>query len=316
MTKETMDPSRLGRRATIGGIATSAALGRGARAGAISVPWSAGSERPTLIVPPDAADCHHHIYDHHFPADPTATLHPGDATVPEYRLLQRRLGTNRHVVVQPSTYGTDNRCMLAALAAFGPTSRGVAVVHPDISREELSRMNAAGVRGIRFNLVQKGATSLEMVAPLSRRIAEFGWHVQIHMLGPDIVNAADLFKSLPTPVIFDHFARIPQPEGINSPAFASVRALLDNGQTWVKLSGAYQDSRIGGPTYADIGPLARAYIKAAPERMVYGSDWPHPTEKLKPDDAILLDLLADWAPDEATRHRILVENPATFYGFS
>ena len=317
--KNTMISQPLGRRAALGMLAGTAAAGAAGAAGAgdaIAVPWSAGSERPTLLAPPGAADCHHHIYDHHFPADPAASLHPGDATVADYRLLQRRLGTTRNVVVQPSTYGTDNRCMLAALAAFGATARGIAVVHPDIPLAELRRMNEAGVRGIRFNLVQAGATTIEMVEPLSRRIAAFGWHVQIHMKGPQIVEAAEIFRRLPTPVVFDHLARIPEPEGVNSPAFATLRALLDRGHVWVKLSGAYQDSRIGPPRYADITPLARAYVKAAPERLVWGSDWPHPTEKVKPDDAVLFDLLADWAPEAATRTQILVKNPEILYGFS
>ena len=304
-----------GRRAALQ-ILAGAAGGGALAAEAIAVPWSAGSERPTLVVPPGAADCHHHIYDHHFPADPAASLHPGDATVADYRLLQRRLGTARNVVVQPSTYGTDNRCMLAALAEFGKTARGIAVVHPDIPLAELRRMDDAGVRGIRFNLVQAGATTIDMVEPLSRRIHDLGWHVQIHMKGPRIVEAADVFQRLPTPVIFDHLARIPLPEGVDSPAFATMRALLDRGHVWVKLSGAYQDSRLGPPRYADVGAIARAYVKAAPERLVWGSDWPHPTENVKPDDAILLDLLADWAPEAATRTQILVKNPEILYGFS
>ena len=312
-----MAPSKLGRRAVMQIFAAGATLGAAAEAAeANSVPWSAGRERPTLVVPPGAADCHHHIYDHHFPADPAASLHPGDATVADYRLLQRRLGTTRNVVVQPSTYGTDNRCMLAALAEFGRAARGIAVVHPDIAPAELRRMDEAGVRGIRFNLVQAGATTIDMVAPLSRRIADLGWHVQIHMKGADIVAAADGLRRLPTPIVFDHFGRIPEPEGIDSPAFATMRAFLDSGRVWVKLSGAYQDSRIGPPSYADIGVLARAYVAAAPERLVWGSDWPHPTEKVKPDDAILLDLLGAWVRDEASRSRILVKNPEILYGFS
>ncbi len=310
----------LGRRAALQILAGSAASGStggtALAAEAIAVPWSAGRERPSLIAPPGAADCHHHIYDHRFPADPAAGLHPGDATVADYRLLQRRLGTTRNVVVQPSTYGLDNSCMLAALAAFGKTARGIAVVHPDIPLAELRRMDEAGVRGVRFNLVQAGATTIDMVEPLSRRIHDLGWHVQIHMLGPRIVDAADMFRRLPTPIVFDHLARIPEPEGVNSPAFATLRALLDRGQVWVKLSGAYQDSRIGPPGYSDVSAIARAYVEAAPERLVWGSDWPHPTEKVKPDDAILFDLLADWAPEAATRTRILVQNPEILYGFS
>ena len=136
-------------------------------------------------------------------------------------------------------------------------------------------------------------------------------------LGDQIVAAADLLQRLPAPIVFDHMARVGQPAGVESPAFALVRKLIDKGRTWVKLSGAYMDTRMGPPAYADTSAVAKAYLKAAPERMVWGSDWPHPTEKAdaKPDDAILFNLLADWAPNEATRTRILVDNPVSLYGF-
>lgn len=150
----------------------------------------------------------------------------------------------RNVLVQPSTYGTDNRCHLEALATFGPTARMVEIV-------------------------------------------------------------------------FDHLAHIPQPEGVNNPLYGMVRALMDKGRTWVKLSGAYADTKVGPPTYSDSSAVARAYAKAMPERCVWGSDWPHPSEQSKhlPDDAVLFDLLTDWVLDEKTRHRVLVENPATLYDF-
>lgn len=282
-----------------------------------AVPWSAGTERPKLKAPPNACDCHMHIYDSRFPVAPGAKLRPADATADDYRLLQKRIGTTRNVVVTPSTYGTDNSCTLDGMAKLGPTAHGVAVVDTSVSDAELKRLNGLGVRGIRFNLVQSGATTVDMVEPLSKRVNDLGWHVQIHMLGDQIVEIADLLKRLPSPIVFDHMARIPEPAGVDHPAFALVLKLIDKGRTWVKLSGAYQDTRTGPPAYADVSKVARAYVKAAPERMVWGSDWPHPTEKddAKPDDAILFDLMLDWAPDEATRNRILVDNPAKLYGF-
>ena len=136
-----------------------------------------------------------------------------------------------------------------------------------------------GIRGIRFNLVQAGATTVEMLEPLSRRVNEFGWHVQIHMLGDKIVEIEPLLQRLPSPVIFDHLGRIPQPAGIDHPAFAVISRLIDKGRAWVKLSGAYIDTKLGPPAYADTTKVAQAYVKAAPERLVWGSDWPHPTEK-------------------------------------
>ena len=281
------------------------------------VPWSSGTEPPKLKAPPNACDCHMHIYDSRFPVAPNAKLRPPDATVDAYRLFQTRIGTTRNVVVTPSTYGTDKSVTLDAMAKLGGTARGVAVVDTSVTDAELKRLNDQGIRGIRFNLVQSGATTIDMLEPLSKRVNDLGWHVQIHMLGDHIVENADLLRRLPSPIVFDHLARIPQPAGVDHPAFASVLKLLDNGRTWEKLSGAYQDTRTGPPAYADVSKVAQAYVKAAPERLVWASDWPHPTEKAdaKPDDAILFDLLADWAPDEAIRNRILVDNPAALYGF-
>ena len=282
------------------------------------VPWSSGTAPPRLKAPANACDCHMHVYSTRFPAAPNAKLLPPDASVDAHRLLQKRLGTTRTIVVNPSTYGTDNSCTLDAIAKLGASARGVAVVDTSVTDAELKRLDDLGVRAIRFNLVQSGATTIDMLEPLSRRVNDFGWHVQVHMLGDQIVEAADLLRRLPSPIVFDHLARIPQPAGVDHPAFALVLKLLDTGRTWVKLSGAYMETKVGPPTYADVSKVARAYVKAAPERLTWASDWPHPTEQAdaKPDDAILFDLLADWTPDEATRNRILVDNPVALYGFS
>jgi len=256
-----------------------------------------------------------HIYDAKYPVAANATLKPGDALVADYKLLQKRIGTSRNVIVTPSTYGTDNRVTLDAMAQIGPTARGVAVVDATVTDAELKRMNDLGVRGIRFNLVQAGATTAEMIEPLSKRVNDLGWHIQIHMKGEQIAAIEDLLLRVPSPIIFDHLGRLGQPNPLENPGFKTISKLIDKGKTWVKLSGAYQDSKIGPPSYSDTVPIARAYIKRALERMVWASDWPHPTEKDKPNDAVLFDLLTEWAPDEATRTRILVQNPATLYGF-
>jgi D-galactarolactone isomerase len=176
-------------------------------------------------------------------------------------------------------------------------------------------MNDLGIRGIRFNLVQAGATTVEMIEPLSKRVNDLGWHIQIHMKGEQIAAIEDLLLRVPSPIVFDHLGRLAQPNAQDSPGFKTISKLIDKGRTWVKLSGAYQDSKVGPPGYSDTVPLARAYIKAAPQRMVWASDWPHPTEKEKPNDAALFDLLAEWAPDPAARTTILVQNPAALYGF-
>jgi D-galactarolactone isomerase len=281
------------------------------------VPWSSGTAPPKLKPPRNACDCHMHVYDGRFPAAPNAKLLPPDATVDDYRRLQQRLGTTRNVVVTPSTYGTDNACTLDAMAKLDASARGVAVIDTSVTDAELKRLNDLGVRGIRFNLVQSGATTIDMLEPLSKRVNDLGWHVQIHMLAGAIVENADLFRRLPSPIVFDHMGRIPQPAGVGHPAFTLVLKMLDHGRTWMKLSGAYMETKVEPPSFADVSKVAQAYVKAAPERMVWASDWPHPTERAdsKPDDAVLFDLQADWAPDEAIRNRILVDNPAALYGF-
>ena len=302
---------------TAGAMALAAAAGavRSEQAFAQQVPWSSGTESPKLKAPANACDCHMHIYDAKYPTDPKATLKPADALVADYKLLQKRIGTSRNVVVTPSTYGTDNRVTLDAIAQIGPTARGVAVVDATVTDTELKRLNDLGIRGIRFNLVQAGATTAEMIEPLSRRVNDLGWHIQIHMKGEQIAGIEDLLLRVPSPIVFDHLGRLAQPNALDNPGFKTISKLIDKGRTWVKLSGAYQDTKVGPPTYSDTVAVARAYIKAAPERMVWASDWPHPTEKDKPDDAVLFDLLTEWAPEEEMRTRILVQNPATLYGF-
>src|SRR5437773_6057586 len=185
------------RRAVLKTMSAAAVAGavaaRPQRAAAQQVKWSAGTEPPKLPAPANAVDCHHHIYDAKYPVDPRATLRPGDATVEDYRALQRRIGTSRNVIVQPSTYGTDNRCTLDALAAFGPTARAVAVVDTTVSDAELKRMNDLGVRGIRFNLAQGAfATTPEMLEPLSKRVNDLGWHVQINAPAAKIMEIKDI----------------------------------------------------------------------------------------------------------------------------
>ena len=310
-----IDRRRLMKTAGVMALAAAAGTVRSDQAFAQQVPWSSGTEAPKLKAPANACDCHMHIYDAKYPVAPNATLKPADALVADYKLLQKRIGTSRNVIVTPSTYGTDNRVTLDAIAQIGPTARGVAVVDATVTDAELKRLNGLGIRGIRFNLVQAGATTAEMIEPLSKRVNDLGWHIQIHMKGEQIAGNEDLLLRVPSPIVFDHLGRLAQPNALDNPGFKTISKLIDKGRTWVKLTGAYQDTKVGPPTYSDTVAVARAYIKAAPERMVWASDWPHPTEKDKPDDAVLFDLLAKWEPDEAMRTRILVQNPATLYGF-
>ena len=288
--------------------------------GGIQVPYSAGRQYPWITVPQLACDCHHHIYDPvRFPYLPTDVRNQPPATVDCYRLLQKRLGLARNVIVQPSAYGTDNRCTLHALELMGANARGVVVIDNGITDEEMHKMHTLGVRGIRFNIATGGSDDRDMIRALAGRINELGWHIQFWMSAKDTLDMEGFLRSLPTPVVFDHRGHLPQPEGTNHEAFQAIGRLIDQGRAWVKLSGLYIDTKVGNPTYADTVQVGKNYVDYAPERMVWGTDWPHPgifsERKPWPDDAIMLDLLAEQAPSEEIRHRILVDNPAVLYGF-
>ena len=276
---------------------------------------SAGMARPVFVPPADACDAHVHIYDRRFPGlgDPARALH--GATAADYRLLQQRLGTSRTVVVTPTVYGTDNAVTLDAIEQLGrECTRGVAVLHPDVSDATLRQLDAGGVRGIRFTLFDPATsvTRFDMIEPLAKRIAPLGWHVQLHLRADQIVAHAALVERLPCPMVFDHMARLPHPGGAAHAAFGVVARLVDAGRAWVKLSGPYLDP--GQPDSR--ASVVQAWVRQAPQRLVWGSDWPHPTEKInKPDDAALLDTWSRTVGDAATCERVLVGNAAGLYGF-
>ena len=247
-----------------------------------AVPNSAGSEAPRLKAPANACDCHHHIYDPRFPfAQPGARMVP-NSRVADYRLLQRRIGTTRSVVVTPAPYPAsvaDNQVTRDAIAEFGANARGVAIISPAITDAELKSLGEAGFRGIRFSLAALASipsTVIDAIAPLSQRVTTLGWHVQINMTADQIVAAGSLWDRMPSTIVFDHMGHMPQPTGIGHPAFTIIRRLVDKGRTWVKLSITYDSSTIGPPTYADVNKVGQAYVRAAPERMVWGSHSPAP----------------------------------------
>ena len=279
----------------------------------LAVPNSAGTAAPKTAAPDHAADCHIHIYDPRFD-QPGQRPGPARATVADYRLLQKRIGVSRVVIVQPRNYGTDNSATLDAISQLDGKARGVGVLRPDVTDAELKKLDAGGIRGIRFTLgdPSTAVVSIEMVEPLAKRIAGLGWHVQLHVPPDQLVAHADMVRRLPSTIVVDHMARLPQPAGIRHPAFKLVRELIDQGRTWVKLA-APLDAQTD---YSAATAIAQAWIAAAPERVVWGSNWPHPSETVKPDDAVCFDLLASWAPDEKMRHRILVTNPEKLYGFA
>ncbi len=271
--------------------------------------------RPRFTPPAGSVDCHMHLYDSRYPASPTATLFPPDASLEQYRAVQKRLGIRRMVIVNPSTYGTDNRLMLDGLLRSRGDARGVAVIENSIGDDELASLHEAGVRGIRFNLSVGGA-GLDDLETLAARVNELGWNVQF-AAGNMLTELESRLAKLPGNVVIDHLGHVPQPEGTQSAAFAALSRLVDGGKVWVKLSAPYLRSKVGGPGYQDAGKVATALIRQNPERMLWGSDWPHPTLSAdqKPNDARVLDLLADWAPDQKALSLILRDNPVSLYGF-
>jgi len=284
-----------------------------------AVPNSAGVNAPVLPIPLKACDCHLHIYDARFAQSVDAAALQDLATVNEYRMLQKRLGTERAVIVTPRSYGVNNDVTLDAIAQLGTDrARGVAVLRSDVSDTTLKALDAGGIRGVRFSLYtpKHAAASFEMVEPLAARIANLGWHLQLHWTADQIVEHEAMLKRLPTPIVLDHMTRLPQPLGLKHPAVKVVEHLLAQGRTWIKLSGAYLDSQVGeAGDFLDIDAVARHWITTAPHRLVWGSDWPHPTETMKPNDANMLDMLARWTPDRSVIEAILVGNPNELYGF-
>ncbi|WP_043005659.1 amidohydrolase family protein [Comamonas testosteroni] len=290
---------------------------------AIEVPHSAGHNRPVRVLPSNACDSHMHIFDRRFTPSPHWTRQPPDAPVSAYRQLQKRLGSQRAVVVTPSTYGTDNACMLNALQELGDCACGVAVVGEDVSNAELSLLALRRVRGLRVNFVTPqswGKTTQQMLSNLAKKVAEHpdcgNWHIQVFAHPEQLIQMASLLAALPLPVVIDHLGYIDPKEGVSGIAYDVLRRLLDRGNTWIKLSGAYMRSTAKEHTYSDTLPLGRALVEAAPERLVWGSDWPHTTATPgSVNDANLLDLLMAWTVSPSRMEQILVDNPAHLYSF-
>ncbi|MDA8050045.1 MAG: amidohydrolase family protein [Rhodospirillales bacterium] len=273
--------------------------------------------RPRLKAPAGSTDCHFHIFGPHarYPLSPGRRYTPPEATVGQYRALAATLGIERMVVVQPSIYGTDNACTLDAVAAFGQErARAVAVLDESANAPQLRRLHEAGVRGVRFNAVSGNGTPLEQLQTLARRIAPLGWHLQLYVHGEQLLELAPRLPGLGLPVVVDHMGGISSEKGVGNPEFRALLGLMEGGRMWVKLCG-YRSSAAGYP-FRDVAPMAEALITAAPERCLWGTDWPHPSYmKTMPDDAELLDLFGEWAPSTGLRRRILAENPVVLYGF-
>jgi predicted TIM-barrel fold metal-dependent hydrolase len=240
-----------------------------------------------------------------FPLRNTRSLTPSEATVDDYMRVQKILGLERTVIVQPSSYAADNACTLNALAALGSAARAVVVIDPAISDSELAALHARGVRGVRLQSVVSGGASFDHLERLASRIQPFGWHLQLFMDADQIDSIANRVSRLPVDVVFDHMAYVLEGAPTTSAGFRSLLDLLQNGKTWVKLCSAF------GP--AD-GDRAQLLISHTPDRLVWGSDWPHLSYQTDaPDDGMLLDDLATWAGNEIVRRKILVDNPQRLY---
>jgi predicted TIM-barrel fold metal-dependent hydrolase len=274
--------------------------------------------KPKIAVPPKACDCHAHIIGpaQQYPLAANRSYTPPEAHRDEYVRMLASVGLERAIIVQPSFYGTDNRCTYDAIVAAGGSWRGVAVLDTNTPKQEIQRLHDAGFRGVRLNLIYKGGTPLSTLEPLANMVAPFGWHVQILIDGRELAELGPRLRRLPAPIVIDHIGRVPAGLGVPHPGFQTLLSLLQQGNCWAKLSGAYLTSAQLFP-FEDVVPMAKALVEVAPQRLVWGSDWPHQSCKTAiPPDASLLDMLATWVPDVKIRNRILVDNAAELYGFS
>lgn len=260
-----------------------------------------------------ACDTHMHFYDGSFPVAPEAVLRPPDATIDDYRLVQRRLDTDRVVVVQPTTYGLDNSCQLAAMERLGDAGRGVMVVDSATPRAEVRRLTDLGVRGARFHMLPGGAVAWDELEPTAATVAEFGWHIQLQLDGNRLPDHLDRLLALPTELVVDHVGRFMPPGGVDADGFIALRRLVSAGRCWVKLSAPYEGSALARP-HDDVVELVDALVADAPERLLWASNWPHPGQTDPPSLDDLVVWRDRWIPPTLQR-RILVENPAIVYDF-
>lgn len=284
-------------------------------------------------VPAGACDCHTHIHPDpaKYPFFSGRVYTPELASPEEMAELHKALRMERVVIVTPSIYGTDNSATLFGMAARGATARGVAVIDDRTSESDLDAMGKAGIRGIRLNLATGGVNDPTVGRPrfsaAVERIKARSWHVQLFTSLAMITAIKDLVMTSPVPVVFDHFGGAQAALGVGQPGFADLVELVKSGKAYVKISGAYRASKLG-PDYADATPLAQQLISANPDRIVWGTDWPHPNSVTPPgkqvtdvtplfqiDDGRLLNQLPVWTADAGIRKKILVDNPARLYGF-
>jgi predicted TIM-barrel fold metal-dependent hydrolase len=276
------------------------------------------TRRARLVVPPGSVDCHTHVFVDGYPLIPERGYNPPHSTLEDMLAMHEMLGIERVVFTQPSVYGTDNSAILDAASRIPDRARAVVAIRADVSDGELSELHGRGARGIRLNLDNVGGMPVELdeVPGLAKRVAAMGWHVEFLFAGHELTGLLPLLRSLDATISIGHFGYMPATEGVRYPPFQDLLGLVEEGNTWVKLSGP---NRLGVgdlPPWPEVVPMARALIEANPDRMLWATDWPHPNKFVEqPNDADLLEQLELWAPDEEMRRRILVDNPTTLYGF-
>ena len=271
----------------------------------------------TTAMPHGACDCHVHIYEDGYPLAPTATFKPPHAPLSAYRQMQRALGLERVVLVQPTGHGFDNTCLLAALAQLGDAARGIAVLPADVSDAQLQLLHDHGVRGVRFMMLA-GAGGLlpwDALPSMAARIAPLGWTINLQLDGRELPQHQAVIDRLPGKLVIDHTGKFIEPVSVDDAAFKALQMLLDREGRWVKLAAPYETSKAGPPHYDDVSALARALVRSHPQRCLWASNWPHPNRVPAPSDAALLALLSAWAPNDIDREAILVGNAVAAYGF-
>ena len=268
--------------------------------------------------PPLACDAHCHVFGPaaKFPYDPKAAYTPQDAPFEALQQLHSSLGLQRAVIVHASCHGADMRVTLDAIARAGGRYRGTAIIDSSYSEKDFERMHEGGIRAVRFNFVRHlgGRPSMDFFQQTVQKLRFFGWHLILHLDAQDLVELEEVFRKLPVPFVIDHMGRVKAADGLEQPPFKTLLGFLKNENAWVKICGAERVSS-KGPPFTDAVPFGRALVEAAPDRVLWGTDWPHPNVKWMPDDAALVDLFPLMAPEPALQRKILVENPARLYGF-
>ena len=280
-------------------------------------PRTSPRRRPKFALPPDTCDAHCHVFGpaSKFPYAPTRSYTPEDAPKEALEALHAQLGMARAVIVQASCHGTDNRAMLDCLRSNPARYRGVAIVDDSFTDAQYRGMHEEGVRGVRFNFMPHlGASAdLEVVRRVIDRVRDLGWHVVVHIHGGVIIPMSEWLQKLPIPFVIDHMGRVAAKDGVDQPPFRALLELLKNERCWIKVCGA---ERISMPPYREAISIAAALVKAGGERVLWGTDFPHPNATHDADEAELVELVPLFAPDATDRQRFLVDNPARLYGFT